>query len=201
MKIITVYSLKGGTGKSTISILIAELLQKKGYKVVLIDSDTQQQTVSDYITNTNSTIDCYQIDNTLTKSEIKSLDADYIIIDGTPRADKYAENMLQLSDLLIMPIQPTQIAVSALLQPNHLSILKTAKKIGVVLNFCSQHNLKEIKQTREILKQNNLTIISQLSQRKAFSLEYDKLFLDKNNSKAKNEIGYTVDKIIEILHK
>lgn len=45
-KIITVYSLKGGTGKSTISILLAQALKNMGKSIVLLDSDTQKKIIS-----------------------------------------------------------------------------------------------------------------------------------------------------------
>lgn len=46
-KIITIASLKGGVGKSTTSIILANLLSKK-YKVLLIDTDDQAATTSYY---------------------------------------------------------------------------------------------------------------------------------------------------------
>ncbi|MCD2309378.1 ParA family protein [Borreliella burgdorferi] len=46
-KIITIASLKGGVGKSTTSIILANLLSKK-HKVLLIDTDDQAATTSYY---------------------------------------------------------------------------------------------------------------------------------------------------------
>ncbi len=46
-KIITIASLKGGVGKSTTSIILANLLSQK-YKVLLIDTDDQAATTSYY---------------------------------------------------------------------------------------------------------------------------------------------------------
>ena len=41
MKVISVLSQKGGSGKSTLSINIARCLQLKGFDVALIDTDPQ----------------------------------------------------------------------------------------------------------------------------------------------------------------
>ncbi len=44
MKTITFYSIKGGIGKSTISIIIAGMLSKTGNRVLIIDADFQNST-------------------------------------------------------------------------------------------------------------------------------------------------------------
>ncbi|WP_291737111.1 ParA family protein [Clostridium sp.] len=40
-KIISFINQKGGTGKTTLSLNISAILADKGYKVLLIDTDTQ----------------------------------------------------------------------------------------------------------------------------------------------------------------
>ncbi len=57
-KIITIASLKGGVGKSTTSIILANLLSKK-YKVLLIDTDDQAATTSYYYNELETKISIY----------------------------------------------------------------------------------------------------------------------------------------------
>lgn len=203
-KIITVYSLKGGSGKTTLSLLITQYLLSKGYSVSLLDSDTNQKSLSDWANNNEAIkIPCYLIENELTQSDIDSLDTDFVVIDGSPRTNNYIKNVLNLSDYIVIPVQPTQIAVSSLLQDNHLTMLaeieknNPSTKINVVINGATQHNTKDVQGVKNIIESVGLTHLATLGQRKSFVIDYDKPFMACNNSKAINELGYLVDKMLE----
>jgi chromosome partitioning protein len=51
MKVITVSSIKGGTGKTTTSILVANALSSEGYRVLVIDMDIQNSLSFYYLDN------------------------------------------------------------------------------------------------------------------------------------------------------
>ena len=87
--IISVTSLKGGVGKSTISQNLAVCFAHMGYKVAIVDTDTNASSVHwsgireeemPQITVMGLT------DNNALRKNIKQLQEDYdlIIIDGTP---------------------------------------------------------------------------------------------------------------------
>lgn len=200
-KIITVYSLKGGSGKTTISILIAQWLSNKGKKVAIIDSDVAQKSCANWVENSNFDINCYLIQNNLSKDDLNSLDNDYVIIDGVPKADKYVEQILSLSDIVLIPVQPTQLSLSSFLQDNHLTLLKKIKAKGIelfaVMNGVSQYNRKETEALKSIILENSpIKDVFKLGLRKAFVIDYSKKFTDTKNSIAKNEIGYLVDNVL-----
>ena len=156
-KIISVYSLKGGCGKTTLSILIAQYLSSKGYKVALLDSDTQQNSTANWAKFSESQIPSYIITDSLKQADIDGINADFIIIDGTPRTDENAKNILLLSDFVLIPVQPSQLGISSLLQPNHLNMLaeveknKPGIKIQAVINGVTQHNTKDVLDTKKVL--------------------------------------------------
>ncbi len=203
MKVITVYSLKGGSGKTTISVLLAQVLKSKGFSVTLLDSDEQQKSTANWVEYSESQINCFIIKDRLTMSDLKSLNTDFVIIDGTPRTNNYVEGILELSDLIITPLQPTQLAVSSFLQEKHLSMLNSVKekgkKIIAVINGTTQYNQKEISSIKEILKGTSIDKTETLGYRKAFVIDYEKPFTSINNSIAKNEMGYLTDTVLEIL--
>ncbi|WP_218184477.1 ParA family protein [Pelistega indica] len=156
-KIVTVYSLKGGSGKSTISILVAQNLKNKGKSVVLLDSDIQQKSTANWAENSQGEIDCFLIHNKLTQHDLNAFaEKDFIVIDGTPRTNDYVENILALSDIIFIPVQPTQLSLSSFLQDNHLSMLKKIKtkkkKIYGLINGVTYHNLSECEDLKSILK-------------------------------------------------
>ena len=49
METITFASIKGGTGKSSLTILSANLLASRGFKVLVIDLDVQNSTTFYYL--------------------------------------------------------------------------------------------------------------------------------------------------------
>jgi len=200
-KIITVYSLKGGSGKTTITLLLAQYLKNKGKSVTLIDSDISQKSTVNWIENSNFDIDCYLIENSLSKDDLKDIKTDYIIIDGVPKADKYVEQILTLSDTVIIPVQPSQLSLSSFLQDNHLNLLKkiSVKDVNLiaVINKTTQFTKKEEISLRKIIKEYSpINEIYSLGLRKAFVIDYSKRFFDSKNSTAKNELGYLGDKIL-----
>ena len=109
---------------------------------------------------------------------------------------------MQLSDIVVIPIQPTQLGVSSLLQDNHLTMLsgiekaKPDLKIKVVINGTTAHNQKDVKDVKNILEEYGFSYHSNLGLRKAFTIDYDKPFMQCKNSKALNELGYLVDTLI-----
>ncbi|MDH2998041.1 chromosome partitioning protein [Pasteurellaceae bacterium LFhippo2] len=205
MKVITTYSLKGGSGKTTLAVLIAQYLLHKGHSVALLDSDTNQKSLLDWANNNQAVnVPCYLIQDELTEKDLNDFpNVDFVIIDGTPRTNAYVKSVLSLADYIVIPVQPTQIAVTSLLQDNHLSLLAEIEEnnpntqINVVINGATQHNTKEIKDVKEILTETGFNVLATLGQRKAFVIDYDKPFMQCSNSKALNELGYLVDKMLE----
>ncbi|GHT98557.1 chromosome partitioning protein ParA [Spirochaetia bacterium] len=51
MKVISVNSIKGGTSKTTLSILFINALTKTGYRCLVIDADASNNSLSAYLTN------------------------------------------------------------------------------------------------------------------------------------------------------
>jgi chromosome partitioning protein len=51
MKVIAINSIKGGTGKSTMSILFINALTKAGYKCLVIDADASNNSLSFFLTD------------------------------------------------------------------------------------------------------------------------------------------------------
>ena len=158
MKIITVYSLKGGCGKTTISILMAQYLVSKGFSVSLLDSDISQKSSYEWA-KTQDDVKGYLIESNLTKSDLQSLKTESVIVYGAPRTNP---------DL----------------------------KIKVVINGTTAHNQKDVKDVKNILEEYGFSYHSNLGLRKAFTIDYDKPFMQCKNSKALNELGYLVDTLI-----
>lgn len=115
MKVISVLSQKGGSGKSTISINIARCLQLKGYNVALIDTDPQASAREWNALASDEFFPVYGCDKGISEKEIRQLDklADFVVIDGAPRIEKSMTDAIRLSDFILIPLKPSQFDIWA----------------------------------------------------------------------------------------
>lgn len=117
-KIITVFNQKGGCGKTTISVHLADDLARRGHKVLLVDMDRQgsaQRWVSEapedapmaaQITN------LWAARDNMHKEIQKSVEQfDFIVIDCPPHIDQSVvpARALVLSDVGVIPVLPTGV--------------------------------------------------------------------------------------------
>ena len=116
--IISVVSLKGGTGKSTISQNLAVCYAHTGYKVTIIDTDVNGSSVrwsglrSDELPEI--TVLALNDGNALRKNAKRlHADCDIMIIDGTPALSELASTTLLLADIALIPIKPGPLDIWA----------------------------------------------------------------------------------------
>jgi chromosome partitioning protein len=109
---IGITNLKGGVGKSTITQNLAVCFAHLDYKVVIVDTDTNQNSLSWYGARDNDLPNINVVgvseSDALSKS-INNLHKDYdiVLIDGTPNLSKMATRIILVSDILLIPIRPS----------------------------------------------------------------------------------------------
>ncbi|MCF8374708.1 MAG: AAA family ATPase [Bacteroidales bacterium] len=116
--IISVVSLKGGTGKSTISQNLAVCYAHSGYKVTLVDTDVNGSSLrwsglrSDDLPRITTL--ALNDGNALRKNaKLLHADCDIMIIDGTPALSELASTTLLLADIALIPIKPGPLDIWA----------------------------------------------------------------------------------------
>ncbi|MEL6257292.1 MAG: ParA family protein [Bacteroidota bacterium] len=108
---IGITNLKGGVGKSTIAQNLAVCFAHMGYKIVVVDTDTNQNTLSWFGARDqelpNINVVGVSESEALGKS-IENLHQDYdiVLIDGTPNLSKMVTRIILSSDILLIPIRP-----------------------------------------------------------------------------------------------
>lgn len=108
-KIISMLQLKGGIGKSTLTISIAGVLASKGHKILIIDADAPQCTVAAWHTLQNDPLIDIAVANNA--AELNNIvqgafgKVDFILIDSPPRMNELQRGILMLSDNIIVPVQ------------------------------------------------------------------------------------------------
>lgn len=110
MKVISVVNEKGGAGKSTISIALACGFHRRGLKTILIDSDPQG-TARDWRNTAAEGADLppvVPLDRPeVLKTSLPTLSADIVIVDTPARAAKMTAAILSISDVVLIPVQPS----------------------------------------------------------------------------------------------
>jgi chromosome partitioning protein len=109
--IISVTSLKGGVGKSTLVQNLAVCMAHNGYKVAIADADANQSCLrwSALRNEQLPIVPAFGTPEKTLAANIKQLARDYdiVLIDGTPTLDRITSKIILLADMLIIPILPS----------------------------------------------------------------------------------------------
>lgn len=118
-RVIALLNQKGGSGKTTLATHLAGELAFEGYKVVLIDADPQGS-ASDWAERRAQSVQqrLYGVFGLARESlhvEVPQIaqTADFVVIDGPPRATAITRSALLASDLALIPVQPSAYDVWA----------------------------------------------------------------------------------------
>jgi chromosome partitioning protein len=115
--IISITSLKGGVGKSSITINLGVCFAETGYKTCILDSDVNGSVLywSENRGEQHKKIDVFPVNENTILEKIESVNQDYdiILIDGTPSITGIASKLILLADLLLIPIGVSMLDYNA----------------------------------------------------------------------------------------
>ena len=138
MQTFAVISQKGGSGKTTISLNLAIAAARRGKQVVVIDLDPQQSATrwARLRTSDNPVIVSGHGPNlSALLDRAREGGADVVFIDTAPKSENASLMAARLSDLVIIPCQPSSLDLDAI--ADTVNIAHLAKKPAVfVLNNC-----------------------------------------------------------------
>ena len=209
--IISVTSLKGGVGKSTVAQNLAVCFSHSKYKVCIVDSDTNQSAIrwSGLRDETKPKVPVFGLpDGSSLAANIRALNIDYdiVLIDGTPSLSKLTSKIILLADLLIIPILPSGLDVWATEQfierYNDACEQKESKIPAYFLLNRFKPNTNFSKEVREVLPETGIPVLSNvLKDRVAYTeavVQGSGVFEYKDD-KAKDEIANLYNEIISII--
>ena len=130
MKVITLASQKGGSGKSTLCMCLYNSFMQysKKLKVCIVDTDPQQS-ISNLVKMKNFDIDVYR-DYAPEKLEAYSI----IIIDTPPRLSDENNDIYKISDLILVPSQTGVFDLISTIQTYQtIQSVQTAAKVYTIL--------------------------------------------------------------------
>ena len=164
-KIISILNQKGGCGKTTIAVNLAHSLDISGYKVLVVDSDPQGSARDWNALNEGSILPVIGLDRDSLASDIKAVKNGYdiIIIDGAPSIEKMLIASVKVSDIIIIPVQPSPYDIWA--TADLVDLIKARQEVMDGKPFASFLVSRAIKNTKlssevaEVLKQYELPVL------------------------------------------
>jgi len=110
--------VKGGTGKSTLAANLGIERARQGNKVILVDADPDQESLSDYIANREEhdvlpSVPVVQVKGSTTAKSIKALARDYddVIVDCGGFDSVELRQAALISHAWVIPLNPSQMQI------------------------------------------------------------------------------------------
>ena len=106
---VTLWNYKGGVGKSTISLVLAEIAAQNGLKVLVIDLDEQQNLIH-ALKLTSTMYETLQVRNYL-DARFADEDFEFFVIDTHPAKDKVIKCALHFADIVLVPVMCDYLSI------------------------------------------------------------------------------------------
>ncbi|MET3559554.1 chromosome partitioning protein [Bartonella japonica] len=181
MPVITMCSTKGGVGKSTMALVLANVFAKAGSKVKLIDADPNQPLVTWMKRSVDTVLKNIEVSGNITEQNIVSCIDDaverfpFVIVDLEGSANLAASFAIGRSDLVLVPMRKKQLdgdqvgkIITLITQQSQFFRRKIPFRI--VFSMTNTLNSREAQHIEKILEKSNIPILSaSLTERAAYS--------------------------------
>jgi chromosome partitioning protein len=209
---IGVSNLKGGVGKTTIAQNLAVCFAHMGYKVCIVDTDTNQNSLAWSGVRDESLPGILVVGATDSKAlnkTVDKLDRDHeiVIIDGTPSLSEMTTRIILSSDILLIPILPSGHDFRAMTQfverYEQAKEFKSEIPAYFILNQFSE-NLNVHQDMKNMLTQFELGIMETTVNKRVSYVRTGiegKGVYESNDDKAKEEMVKLTQEVLKLAHQ
>lgn len=152
--IVTLCSLKGGAGKTTMSVQLSYVIASSQAKVLLVDADPQGSASGWAAAQEDLSFPVVKRATETLHREVPGLVGkfDHIVIDTPPRVAEIARSGIVAADLVLIPVQPSSFDVWAASET--VSVVQEAQKFKPQIKaaFVINRIIKGSKIGREIIE-------------------------------------------------
>jgi chromosome partitioning protein len=173
MKSIAVMSLKGGAGKTTLSVHLAVAAAQRGHRVLLLDTDAQQLSCVTW-SNARQAADAPRVLGLEPHRLAEALEAarsdgyDLVVVDTAPHAGPAAVDVSRLVDRIVVPVRPSVFDLAAANATLDVARSSSAKTM-VVLSACPPR-APEIGMARAALSKSGIPVArTEIADRRAYA--------------------------------
>lgn len=209
MKVLGFLNQKGGVGKTTLAVHVADALARRGHRTLLVDADPQGSALDWAASRQGEPL--FPVAGLPRPSIHKELPVlakgfDFVVIDGPPRVYDVAKSAIMASDLIVIPVQPSpydvwaakeimeQLREVAVYKPSLRSVFAINRKIA---------NTALGRDVIEALAEYPIPVLgTAVCQRVAFAESATRgqtVFETNPDSPACNELSSLVDDMLELL--
>lgn len=153
MQVLTLFSQKGGSGKTTLAVHLGVAALADGQRVAIVDADPQGSACAWAGARKEAAPVVAQASAAQIRQVVAAAREDghtLLIVDAPPHAKASARDLVSVSDLVAIPVRPTVLDLAAL--PQGVEVVRSAGRPAIFVLSSAKPRVVETAEVRDALE-------------------------------------------------